>query len=94
LRHGEAVGLGLLCALRLSGKDALREEVAGLLAARGLPLTVDGVGAGEVLAASQRDKKRTEGEVPFVLVEAPGEVTHGHGVTQDALRSAVEEVLA
>ncbi len=40
-RHGEAVGLGLLAALRLSGADDLRDEVAELLASRGLP-TVDG----------------------------------------------------
>ncbi len=94
LRHGEAVGLGLLCSLRLSGKSALRDEVAGLLEARGLPLTVTGVDADEVIAASERDKKREGGAVPFVLVEAPGEVSHGHEVARDALRDAVEEVLA
>ena len=40
-RHGEAVGLGLLAALTLSAQPALREEVAELLAARGLPTRLD-----------------------------------------------------
>jgi len=93
LRHGEAVGLGLLCALRLSERPSLRDEVAGLLAAQGLPLSVDGVAADDVLAALRRDKKRTGGRVPFVLVDSPGEVTPGHDVGPDRLAAALDEVL-
>jgi len=91
-RHGEAVGLGLLAALRLSGRDALRAEVSELLAARRLPLRFAGASVDEVLALVERDKKRSGGRVPFVLVQAPGEVTPGHDVDPDALRAAVEEV--
>jgi shikimate kinase/3-dehydroquinate synthase len=91
-RHGEAVGIGLLAALRLSDRDALRAEVADLLAARGLPLTFAGAPVDDVLALVARDKKRSGGTVPFVLVEAPGEVTPGHAVEPAALRAAVEEV--
>jgi shikimate kinase/3-dehydroquinate synthase len=91
-RHGEAVGIGLLAALRLSGRDALRAEVADLLGARGLPLRFGGARVDEVLALVERDKKRSRGRVPFVLVEAPGEVTPGHEVGADELRAAVEEV--
>ena len=93
-RHGEAVAIGLLAALRLSGQDALREEVAGLLADHGLPPTFDGTTVDEVVALTERDKKRAGGRVPFVLLQAPGEVTPGHDVAPAELRAAVEEVHA
>ena len=93
-RHGEAVGIGLLAALRLSGKGALREEVAGLLAERGLPLSFEGPSVEEVLALVAHDKKRVGNRVPFVLVEAPGEVTPGHEIPPAALHEAVEELRA
>jgi shikimate kinase / 3-dehydroquinate synthase len=93
-RHGEAVGIGLLVALRLSGREPLRAEVADLLAARGLPLTFGGASVEEVLGLIERDKKRVGGRVPFVLVEMPGEVTPGHEPDPHTLRAAVEEVHA
>ncbi len=92
-RHGEAVGLGLLAALRVSGQDDLRAEVRDLLAAAGLPTRLEGVDVAVVLAAVGRDKKRRgEGPVPFVLVEAPGAVHEGRPVPEGALRAAVEEL--
>ena len=91
-RHGEAVGIGLLVALRLSGRDALRSEVADLLADRGLPLTYSGAAPDVVAAVAERDKKRVRGRVPFVLVEAPGKVTPRHDVDFASLYAAIEEV--
>jgi shikimate kinase/3-dehydroquinate synthase len=93
-RHGEAVGVGLLVALRLSGRDALRAEVGELLAEQGLPLTYSGAAPDVVAAVAGRDKKRAGGRVPFVLVEAPGVVTPGHEVDAEMLRAAIEEVHA
>jgi shikimate kinase/3-dehydroquinate synthase len=93
-RHGEAVGIGLLAALQLSGREALRSEVAALLEARGLPLAFEGATVDQVLELIERDKKREGGRVPFVLVEAPGEVTPGHAVDPGALRRSLEEVHA
>jgi shikimate kinase/3-dehydroquinate synthase len=91
-RHGEAVAIGLLAALRLSGRDALRKEVSGLFAARGLPLSFTGASPAEVVEMVGRDKKRRAGSVPFVLVQAPGEVSHGHQVDPADLLAAIEEV--
>jgi shikimate kinase/3-dehydroquinate synthase len=93
-RHGEAVGLGLLAALRLSGQDALRAEVCELLRAAGLPTRIDGADPDAIAAATARDKKRLGAEVPFVLVHAPGDVRHGEPVEPGALRAAVRELAA
>ena len=76
-RHGEAVGLGLLAALRLSGAPELRAQVRELLRARGLPVQLDGEDAERMLDATTRDKKRTGAHVPFVLLDAPGDVRTG-----------------
>ncbi|MEJ7826043.1 MAG: 3-dehydroquinate synthase, partial [Solirubrobacteraceae bacterium] len=94
-RHGEAVALGLLAALRLSDAGELREQVAKLLDAAGLPTRLDAAVAPEaVVAATRLDKKRRGDEVPFVLVAAPGDVRFGEHVTSDALLAAVTELRA
>jgi shikimate kinase/3-dehydroquinate synthase len=93
--HGPAVGLGLLAALRLSGRDELRAEVAELLAGHGLPVRLEGVEVPAVLEALRRDKKRrADGPVPFVVVEAPGDVREGVPVPEDEVAAAVRELLA
>ena len=61
-RHGEAVGLGLLAALALSGQAELRARVRTLMLERGLPVTFDGVRVDAVIEAIARDKKRVGDE--------------------------------
>ena len=92
-RHGEAVGLGLLAALRLSGAGDLRNEVEGLLASHGLPVSLDpGVAIDGVIEGIGRDKKRTSEGLGFVLLERPGEPRWGESVEPDRVRAAVEEL--
>jgi shikimate kinase/3-dehydroquinate synthase len=92
-RHGEAVALGLLAALRLSGHEDLRAEVEALLSAHALPTTLTGADPDDVIRATARDKKRRgEGPVRFVLLDAPGEPRPGCNVDSDALGAAVREL--
>ena len=94
-RHGEAVGLGLLAALRLSGQDELRQEVAELLRRQGLPTVLDGADPDAVVMATARDKKRLgEGPVPFVLLQTPGDPRPGCTVQARDLIAAVRELAA
>ena len=94
-RHGEAVGIGLLAALRLSGRDALRAEVAELLAARGLPARFGGSrgGRGGRARGARQEAHRRPG-----AVRARGGARRGHARdttwSPDDLRAAVEEVHA
>lgn len=93
-RHGEAVALGLLAALRLSDQGSLREEVRELLASRGLPTILEGAEVADVVEATTRDKKRVgDRPVPFVLLDAPGRPRTGCPVSRSALSAAVEELV-
>jgi shikimate kinase/3-dehydroquinate synthase len=92
-RHGEAVALGLLAALRLSGQADLRDEVRELMEARRLPTSLDGADPDDVVMATRRDKKRVgEGPVPFVLLDRPGAARAGCRVEARDLVAAVREL--
>ena len=94
-RHGEAVALGLLAALRLSDQPELRDEVAELLARHGLPTALEGTDPDAVVMATVRDKKRLGNRpVPFVLLERPGAPLTGCTVEPRALIAAVRELSA
>jgi shikimate kinase / 3-dehydroquinate synthase len=94
-RHGEAVGLGLLAALRLSGAPELREEVEAILTRHGLPVALDGgIDMDGVIDALQRDKKRTAAGVGFVLLGEPGAPRVGQLLDPAEVREAVEELRA
>jgi shikimate kinase/3-dehydroquinate synthase len=92
-RHGEAVAIGLIAALRLSGVEELAAEVRELLERAGLPVALDpAVDVDAVLDAVGRDKKRTAEGVGFVLLSEPGEVSFGNRVADASLRRVVEEL--
>jgi shikimate kinase/3-dehydroquinate synthase len=96
-RHGEAVGLGLLVALRLSERDAgldpsVREEVLELLRRNNLPTTFGGITTDQILAHAELDKKRRAGRHRLVLLQAPGKVITDYRVPEESLREAIEEI--
>jgi shikimate kinase/3-dehydroquinate synthase len=94
-RHGEAIGLGLLAALRLSDAPELRAECEAILARHGLPVRVEPpIDTEEVLEILQRDKKRTAAGVGFVLLSEPGAPLTGQLVDPAKVRDAVEELYA
>ena len=92
-RHGEAIGLGLLAALRLSDAPDLRDEVEEILRRHGLPIVLDSaVDIDVALEALQRDKKRTAAGVGFVLLSEPGKPLTGQFVDPAKVEAAVKEL--
>jgi shikimate kinase / 3-dehydroquinate synthase len=87
LSHGDAVALGLVAALRLSGLPT--DDVERLL--RPHPVRVDRERAWAALA---RDKKRSGGKVRLVLLEAPGRPLHGVELPDEDVRRALDSLIA
>jgi shikimate kinase/3-dehydroquinate synthase len=98
-RHGEAVALGLLAALRISERELgldpdVRSRVYALLAANKLPTSFDGPPADELLDHMSRDKKRAGDRRNLALLRAPGDVAIGAEAEDEMLAAAIEELRA
>jgi len=75
LRHGEAVGLGMLAAARVAAAEggvALEGRIRALLDAVGLPTDLDRRLSPGALARVAVDKKRGGAHIHFVVVDEPG----------------------
>ncbi|MGA7434519.1 MAG: 3-dehydroquinate synthase [Solirubrobacterales bacterium] len=93
-RHGEAVALGLLAALRLSDAPELRDQVHAWNARHGLPVQLDpSISIEAVVEAVQFDKKKTARGVGFVLLSTPGDPKVDCLVETDRVRDAVQELV-
>jgi len=85
LTHGSAVALGLLAALRLSGRPT--DVVEAVLAPKPVPVDRE-----RAWAALQRDKKRRAGETRLVLLGPGGPIIESRSSAE--VRAALDELIA
>lgn len=76
--HGEAVAIGMMAAIALGERlgctpAGIRERVATVLAASGLPLQAPGLAADDLLAAVRADKKKRSDRINYVLLRDIGD---------------------
>src|SRR6185369_2302563 len=91
--HGEAVGCGMVMALRLSQRlglvdEAFVQRVSALLRRAGLPVVAPALGAHRYLELMRVDKKAEAGEIKFVVIDRPGSAA-----VRTAPESLVREVI-
>ena len=96
LSHGQAVGIGLIAALRLSRQLGLLQEdfedrLERLLRKWRLPTRVPaGIAWDEVEAALLRDKKNRDGQLRFVVVRGLGQIHAQAGIPMEAVRKVFD----
>jgi shikimate kinase / 3-dehydroquinate synthase len=87
--HGDAVALGLLAALRLSGLDEEVRTVEEILRPSPVPADRD-----RAWAALGRDKKQRRGKTRLVLLDAPGRPRPGVELPDDDVRRELDRLIA
>jgi 3-dehydroquinate synthetase len=89
LPHGDAVALGLLAALRLSGNDDGLRDVENELAPKPVRADVE-----RAWAAMRRDKKAADGKIRLVLLPRNGEPEWPVELPDADVRRELERLIA
>ena len=98
VNHGEAVGIGLVAAARLSerggiAKPGLADHVESLLSHVGLGARLPGhTSPATLIEAMRRDKKRRGGHLRFVLLRDVGDVVVSDDVAGDDLVAVLDSL--
>ena len=101
IKHGEAVSLGMVCAVRASQQlgfcdAALVEETLAVLQQVGLPVdltsfaTLPALDVDAVWRIMQSDKKKASGQLRFILIRKPGECFISNDVTEQLAKAMLK----
>lgn len=96
--HGHCVGLGMLCAAKISAERGMIPEeetvkLRRLLESFRMPVRAFGIGAEEVLAATKNDKKMDGGKIRFVLLRSVGNACIDTTVTEEEMHGSLAGVI-
>ena len=95
--HGEAVGIGLLAAIKLSYKlnlcdGSLIEMVDTILAEIGLPRHLQGLNPKEIYEAMKTDKKWVGGKSHFIVINKIGEPAIVQDVSEELIIAVLDSL--
>jgi len=97
LRHGEAIGIGLLAEAQIAewmglAQAGLSDRIAAVVEKAGLPTRFANLDTDAIMQAMRSDKKKQLGRLKFALPRAIGDVVSGVDVKEELIRKAIEAV--
>ena len=98
LLHGHCVGLGCIGAMAISVNRGIidrceLDRLKRFLESMGLPVTVTGLNASEIIKTTKRDKKMDSGTIRFILLKSIGEAVIDKTVTEEVMLCGLNEIL-
>jgi len=98
LKHGQAVIIGITCALYLSKKlnfisDKNFSKYLNFLALFGEKIRLENVDINLLFRAMQRDKKNRENEIKFVLIKNVGEIVTDVPAERKLVRDSISKAI-
>lgn len=98
LFHGQCVGIGMTAAAKLSCEmgHITEEEYTEIIQTFryfGLPISVKGLSAEEILAVTKSDKKMVAGKVKFILLKSVGEAYINPDLSDEQILFGIYSVL-
>ena len=96
--HGHCVGAGCVAAAEISaGRGLISEDqvrdIRDAMLQFSIPVTVDGLEAGEVIRATLNDKKMDAGVVKFILLNEIGKAYVDRTVTEAEMKAGLECIM-
>lgn len=97
LQHGICVGLGLIAASYMSYKRGMisKEDLNSIRSTCslfGLPLTTDLKDPEEIIHITKSDKKMSNGQIRFILLQSIGRAVISDDVTEDEMREGIRYI--
>lgn len=97
LQHGVCVGLGIIAASYMSVRRGMisEDDLAGIRSmctSFGLPVTTDGLNPEEILRITKSDKKMSNGQIRFILLESIGKACISEDVTDQEILDGIRYI--
>jgi shikimate kinase/3-dehydroquinate synthase len=97
LRHGEAIGIGMIAETKIAewmglAQSGLSDRIEAVLDRVGLPTRYANLETDAIVQLMRSDKKKQLGRLKFALPRAIGEVVVGVDVKDEVVREAIEAV--